>query len=152
MVLRTHDGRTRSRLPARSTCHEQEDQNQRKSAFERLRPSGSHNRESRQDHSQNYQVEQPRKTRSKVPIQIAPQNYSHQDNSWQEGGADNSWRISPVLQTDLLQYDCLTSSSRPTTLSMMARPSQGSGSGFTHNRLNYPEETMISRPCSFLWP
>ena len=28
---------------------------------------------------------------------------------------------SPVLQTDWLQYDYLTSSSRPTTLSMMAR-------------------------------
>ena len=43
---------------------------------------------------------------------------------------------SPVLQVDLLQYDYLTSSSRPTTLSMMARPNQGSGSGFTRNRLN----------------
>ena len=41
-----------------------------------------------------------------------------------------------VLQTNLLQYDYLTSSSCPTTLSMMARPSQGSGSGFTRNRLN----------------
>ena len=36
---------------------------------------------------------------------------------------------SPVLQTDLLQYDYLTSSSRPTTLNMMARPNQGSGCG-----------------------
>ena len=43
---------------------------------------------------------------------------------------------SPVLQTDLLQYDYLTSSSRPTTLNMMAKPNQGSGSGFTHSRLN----------------
>ena len=34
---------------------------------------------------------------------------------------------SPVLQIDLLQYDCLTSSSRPTTQNMMARPNQGSG-------------------------
>ena len=40
---------------------------------------------------------------------------------------------SPVLQTDLLQYDCLTSSSHPTTLNMMARPNQGSGSESTHN-------------------
>ena len=31
---------------------------------------------------------------------------------------------SPVLQIDLLQYDYLTSSSRPTTLNMMARPNQ----------------------------
>ena len=43
---------------------------------------------------------------------------------------------SPVLQTDLLQYDYLTSSSHPTTLNMMARPNQGSASGFTHSRLN----------------
>ena len=41
-----------------------------------------------------------------------------------------------VLQTDLLQYDYLTSSNHPTTLNMMARPSQGSGLGFTHNQLN----------------
>ena len=43
---------------------------------------------------------------------------------------------SSVLQTDLLQYDYLTSSSRPTTLSMMAKLNQGSGSGYTRNRLN----------------
>ena len=59
---------------------------------------------------------------------------------------------SPVLQTDLLQYDYLISSIRPTTLNMMARLNQGSGLGFTRNRLNWPEETMISRPCSFPWP
>ena len=59
---------------------------------------------------------------------------------------------SPILQIDLLQYDCLTSSSRPTTTSMMARPNQGSGSGFTRNQFNWPEETMTSRPCSFPWP
>ena len=43
---------------------------------------------------------------------------------------------SPVLQTDLLQYDYLTSLSHPTTLSMMAKLNQGNGSGYTHNRLN----------------
>ena len=59
---------------------------------------------------------------------------------------------SPVLRTDLLQYDYLTSSSRPTTPSMMARPNQSNGSGFTHNQLNWPEETMTSKPCSFQWP
>ena len=71
MALRTHDGRTRSRLPVRSTSHRQEDQNPRKSTFERLGPSESHNRESRRDHSQSYRVEQPRKTRSKAPAQTA---------------------------------------------------------------------------------
>ena len=45
-ALRTHEERTHSRLPARSTTHRREDQNQRKSAFERLGPSGSQNRES----------------------------------------------------------------------------------------------------------
>jgi len=43
---------------------------------------------------------------------------------------------SPILQTDLRQYDYLTSSNRPTTLNMMARLNQGSGSGYIRNRLN----------------
>ena len=43
---------------------------------------------------------------------------------------------SPVLRTDLLQYGYLTSSSHPTTLNMMARLNQGSGSGYIRNRLN----------------
>ena len=43
---------------------------------------------------------------------------------------------SPILQTDLRQYDYLTSSNRPTTLSMMAKLNQGSGSGYIHNQLN----------------
>ena len=59
---------------------------------------------------------------------------------------------SPVLQIDLLQYDCLISSSHPTTPSMTARPNQSNGSGFTCNRLNWPEEMMTSKPCSFPWP
>ena len=43
---------------------------------------------------------------------------------------------SPVLQTDLRQYDYLTSSNHPTTPNTMARPNQSNDSGFTHNRLN----------------
>ena len=43
---------------------------------------------------------------------------------------------SPVLQTDLRQYDYLTSSNRPTTLSMMAKLNQDSGSEYIHNQLN----------------
>ena len=43
---------------------------------------------------------------------------------------------SPVLQTDLRQYDYLTSSNRPTTLSMMAKLNQGNGSEYIHNQLN----------------
>ena len=66
-IPRTHEERTRSRLPARSTTRRQEDQNQRKSAFERLGPGGSHNGESRKEHNQGHQFEQPRKTKSRVP-------------------------------------------------------------------------------------
>ena len=51
---------------------------------------------------------------------------------------------SPILQTGLLQYAHLISSSHPTTPSMTARPNQSNGSGFTRNRLNWPEETMTS--------
>ena len=43
---------------------------------------------------------------------------------------------SPVLQTDLRQYNYLISSNRPTTLSMMAKLNQGNGSGYIHNQLN----------------
>ena len=59
---------------------------------------------------------------------------------------------SPILQANSLQYDYLTSSSHPTTLNMMARPNQGSGSESTHNQLNSLGGTTISRPCSFPWP
>ena len=43
---------------------------------------------------------------------------------------------SPILQIDLRQYDYLTSSSHPTTLSMMAKLNKSSGSGYIRNRLN----------------
>ena len=47
-----------------------------------------------------------------------------------------------VLQVDLLQYDYRTSSNRPTTLNMMARLNQGSGSESTHNiRSSFQEKT-----------
>jgi len=42
----------------------------------------------------------------------------------------------PVLQTDSLQFDYLTSSNRPTTPSTTARPNQRNGLGSTHNQLN----------------
>ena len=91
-VLRTHDGRTCSRLPTRSTSHGWEDQKRRKSAFKRLGPSGSHNRESRRDHSQINRVKQPKEIRSRVPIQTAPWNYSHQNDSWLEEGAESEYK------------------------------------------------------------
>ena len=91
-ILRTHEERAQSRLPARSTTHRQEDQNQRKSAFERLGLGGSHNGESRKEHNQGHQFEQPRKTRSRVPTQTVSQTYSHQNNSWPEGGAESEFK------------------------------------------------------------
>ena len=87
-IPRTHEERALDR----STTHRQEDQNQRKSTFERLGLSGSHNGESRKDQSQGHRIEQPRKTRSRVPAQAASQNYSHQNNGWPEGGAESEFR------------------------------------------------------------
>jgi hypothetical protein len=91
-ALRAHDRRTCTRLPARSASHRQENQSQKRSTFERLGPNESHNKESRRNHSQTNRVEQPRESRSRVPIQTAPWNYSHQNNSWQEGGAELEYR------------------------------------------------------------
>jgi hypothetical protein len=81
IAFRAHDRRTCSRLPTRLASHRQENQSQRRFAFKRLGPSGSHNRESRRGHSQSNRVERLRENRSRVPIQIAPQNYSHQNDS-----------------------------------------------------------------------
>jgi hypothetical protein len=92
IALRAHDGRTCSRLLARPPSHRQENQSQRRSTFKRLGPNGRHNRESRRNHSQSNQVEQPRESRSRVPVQTAPQNYSHQNDSWQKGGDELEYR------------------------------------------------------------
>jgi hypothetical protein len=92
IALRAHNGRARSRLPARSASHRQENQSQRRSAFERLGPNGGYNRESRRNHSQSNRFEQSRESRSRIPDQTAPQNHSHQNDSWQEGGAESEYR------------------------------------------------------------
>jgi len=57
--LKAHDGTTRSRIPAVSA--RQEVQSQRRSAFERLGPNGSHDRGSRKNHTQSNQVNQKAK-------------------------------------------------------------------------------------------
>ena len=93
-----------------------------------------------------YLFRQPRRT-TLIKTTVVQKEVLNQNTKKPERTID-----SPVLQTDLLQYDYLTSSSRPTTLNMMARPNQGNGSGFTRTRLNQPEETTISRSCSFPWP
>ena len=84
-------------------------------------------------------LRQPRKT-TLTKMTVGRKEVPNQNTKKPERTID-----SPILQTDLLQYDCLTSSSRPTTPS-------SSGLGFTRNRLNWPEETMTSRSCSFPWP
>jgi hypothetical protein len=60
MVLKAYGGRTRSKLPTRTTSHEQEAQSQRRPAFKTLGPNGSQNREKRRDHTQSNRVEHPR--------------------------------------------------------------------------------------------
>jgi hypothetical protein len=63
-VLKAHDGRTHSKLPARTTSHEQEAQSQNWSDFERLGPNESHNEEKRRGHTWSNQVEHPIEERS----------------------------------------------------------------------------------------
>ena len=75
-------------------------------------------------------LRQPRRTTLTKTI-VGQKEVPNQNTKKPERTIDSS-----VLQTDLLQYDYLTSSSHPTTLSMMARLNQGSGSGYTRNRLN----------------
>ena len=92
-----------------------------------VKATGSNNQESPEA---KHLLRQPRKTTlSKTTV------------GWKEVPNQSTEKLermidSPVLQADSLQYDYLTSSSRPTTLNMMARPNQGSGSKSTHNQLN----------------
>jgi hypothetical protein len=85
-ALKAHDGRTRSKLPARTTSHGQEAQSQRRSAFERLGPNRSQNREKRRDHAQSNQVEHPREERSRACYHSSPWFLPRLNDSWQEGG------------------------------------------------------------------
>jgi hypothetical protein len=71
-ALRAHGGRTHSRLPARTASHEQDVQSQRRSAFERLGPNRSQNREKRRDHAQSNQVEHSREERSRASHNSSP--------------------------------------------------------------------------------
>jgi hypothetical protein len=66
MALKAHDGRACSKLLARTASHEQEAQSQRRSAFKRLGPNGSQNREKRRDHTQSNQVGHPREERCRA--------------------------------------------------------------------------------------
>jgi hypothetical protein len=83
-----HGGRTHSKLPARIASHEQEAQSQRRSAFERLRPNGSQNREKRRDHTQSNQFGHPREERSRASYHSSPRFVPKLNDSWQEGGAE----------------------------------------------------------------
>jgi hypothetical protein len=141
MAMKAHGGRTRSKLPARTASHGQEAQSQRRSAFERLGPNGSQNQEKRRDHAQSNQVEYLREERSRASCHSSPWFLPRLNDSWQGGLSQNIEKPEcmtsfPIFQDGLLQYDCLTSSSRQTTSNMMERPNQGSGSESTRNQLN----------------
>jgi hypothetical protein len=91
-TLRAHGGRTHSRLPARTASHEQDEETQRRSAFERLGPNGSQNREKRRDHAQSNQVEPPREERRRASHRSSPQFISRLNNNWQEEGVVSEHR------------------------------------------------------------
>jgi hypothetical protein len=103
--------------------------------------SGSHNRESRRTIVRATKLNnQERPKVGRLPRQpcritliktIVGQEVPNRNSKKPEHTID-----SPILQADLRQYDYLTSSNRPTTLNMMARLNQGSGSRYTCNRLN----------------
>jgi hypothetical protein len=91
-VLKAHGGRTHSKLPARIASHEQEAQSQRRSAFERLGPNGSQNREKGRDHTQSNQVRHSREERSRASYHSFPQFLLRLNDSWQERGAESEHR------------------------------------------------------------
>jgi hypothetical protein len=108
-ALRVQGGRANSRQPVRSTSHRSDNQSQQRSTFKRLGPSGSSNRGSWKDQNKSNRVkqpkesrsrlpriEQPRESRSMLPPHTAPQNYSHQADSWQEGGAESELKRTEV--------------------------------------------------------
>jgi hypothetical protein len=66
-ALWVQGGRANSRQPVRSTSHRADNQSQRRSTFERLDPSGSSNKGSREDQNRSNRVEQPRQSRSRLP-------------------------------------------------------------------------------------
>jgi hypothetical protein len=91
-ALRAHDGRTHSKLPARSASHEQDAQSQRRSAFERLGPNGSQNREKRRNHAQSKQIELLGEERSRASHHSSPRFIPRLNNSWLEEGAESEHR------------------------------------------------------------
>jgi hypothetical protein len=69
---RAHVGRTHSKLPTWTASHEQDVQSQRGSAFERLGPNRSQNREKRRNHAQSKQIELPGEERSRASHHSSP--------------------------------------------------------------------------------
>jgi hypothetical protein len=92
MALKAHGGRTHSKLPARTSSHEQEAQSQRRSAFERLGPNRSQNREKGRDHTQSNQVGRSSEERSRASYHSFPRFLLRLNDSWQEGGAESEHR------------------------------------------------------------
>jgi hypothetical protein len=79
-VLKAHDGRTHSKLPARTASHEQEAQSQ--NWFERLGPNENHNEEKRRGHTRSNQVEHPIEERSGASFHSPPWLFLRLNNSW----------------------------------------------------------------------
>jgi hypothetical protein len=132
---------THSKLPARTTSHKQDAQSQRRSAFERLGPNGSQNREKRRNHTQSKQIELPGEERSRASHHSSPRFIPRLNNSWLEGAESEHREVGthdrfPCFQDNLLRYGCLTSSNHQTTPNTMGRLNQNSGSESTRNQLN----------------
>jgi hypothetical protein len=121
-TLRAHDGRTRSKLPARSASRGQKAQRQRKFAFERLGPNGSHSREKRRDHTQSNQVEHPREERSKASYHSSSQFLPRLNDSWQEGRVESEHREAGTHD----RFPCFLSRLASVRLSHKFKPSNHS--------------------------
>jgi hypothetical protein len=78
---KVHGGRTPSGFPSRTTSHEQDAQSQRRSAFERLGPNESQNRERRRDNNQSNQIEHPREEGSRTSHHSPPRFIPRTNNN-----------------------------------------------------------------------
>jgi hypothetical protein len=101
IALWMQDGKTHSTQPARIVLQKQDNQSQRKFAFDRLGPNGSNNRGSREDQHESNRVEQPRDNRSGPPVPMAPRNHSHRVD-WREDRAESKYRKARV--PDMFPY------------------------------------------------
>jgi hypothetical protein len=96
-VLRTtaqkvHGGRAPFGFPTKTASHEQDAQSQRRSAFKRLEPNQSQNRERRRDINWSNQIERPREEGSRTSHHSPPRFIPRTNNNWPEEGAKSEHR------------------------------------------------------------